>query len=304
MFEIIKPGTRIDFLSYTKYYFTVSIILTLIGVAVIMTKGFNYGIDFAGGTVIQAEFEQEPNLDDVRKAMNEIGMGEAVIQNFGDAHDVLIRIEKSERQLDEVSNDIKNTLVQTFSDGKVDIVRVEQVGPQVGEQLKTKAIYAVIYALIGMLIYIALRFKLVFAVGAVVSLFHDVIITLGIFSLMGKEINLTIVAALLTIVGYSINDTVIIFDRVREKMKTEADSSMSLKTVLNISLNETLSRTVLTSGTTLLAVLALFIFGGEVIHGFALALLVGIGFGTYSSICVAAALVYVIMNKKEAKAIA
>jgi preprotein translocase subunit SecF len=131
-----------------------------------------------------------------------------------------------------------------------------------------------------------------------------VIITLGIFSLMGKEINLTIVAALLTIVGYSINDTVIVFDRVREKMKTEADSSMSLKTVLNISLNETLSRTVLTSGTTLLAVLALFIFGGEVIHGFALALLVGIGFGTYSSICVAAALVYVIMNKKEAKAIA
>lgn len=304
MFEIIKPGTKIDFLSYTKYYFTASIILTVICFGILLSKGFNYGIDFAGGTVIQAHFEKDPNLDEIRKAISNAGIGDAIIQNFGDGDDVLIRLEKLDKELDVISKNVQNALIQTFKDEKVEIVRIEQVGPQVGEQLKSKAFYAVIYALIGMLIYIAVRFRPIYAVGAVAALAHDVIITLGVLSITGREIDLTIVAAILTIVGYSINDTVIVFDRVRENLKAEGGSSLSVKDILNRSLNETLTRTVITSGTTLFAVIALYFLGGEVINGFAFTLLIGIGFGTYSSVCVAAAIVYILMTRKATGAVA
>ncbi|WP_022851755.1 protein translocase subunit SecF [Limisalsivibrio acetivorans] len=302
MLEIVKQGTRIDFLSKAKIFFAVSGALLVISLGLIFSKGFNYGIDFAGGTVIQASFENEPNLDEIRGSLGKLNLGDVVIQNFGNETDVLIRVERSSKELEEVSREIKNTLETNFKSNPFKIVRVEQVGPQVGEELKTKAGYAVLYALVGVLLYIAFRFQLNFSLGAVLAIFHDVIITLGIFSLMGREINLPIIAALLTIVGYSLNDTIVVFDRIRENMRGEDAEKMNLKDLMNKSLNETLSRTVLTSLTTLVAVLSLYLFGGAVINGFAFALLIGVIVGTYSSIGIASAFVYTIKTKKEAAA--
>jgi preprotein translocase subunit SecF len=247
------------------------------------------------------QFETAPNVDDIRKTMDELKLGEVVIQNFGAPEEILIRVEKNEGDLNKVANNIKESLSTTFPENKFIVERVEQVGPQVGSELKSKATYAVIYSLIGVLIYIAFRFQLAFAVGAVLALTHDVIITLGIFSLAGKEISLTIIAALLTIVGYSLNDTIVVFDRIRENMK-ETKGQVGFKAIINRSINETLSRTILTSGTTLLAVASLYIFGGAVINGFAFALLIGIIVGTYSSIGIASAFVYLLAKKKQLKA--
>lgn len=297
MIEIIKSTIEIDFLSKAKVFTLISGILCLLSVGIILTKGFNYGIDFAGGTIIQAKFEKDPNLDTLRKTLNQLDLGDVVIQNFGDDKEVLIRVEKSTRKLTEVSKEIKNQLLTSFSDNKFIIERVEQVGPKVGKDLKGKAIMAIIYALVGILIYVSLRFEFIFSVGAVLALSHDIIITMGIFSLLGKEINLPIIAAALTVVGYSLNDTIVVFDRIREKLKAGTDN-LTLKEIMNKSLNETLSRTILTSLTTLVAVVSLYIFGGEVINGFALALLIGVLVGTYSSIGVASSLVYSIKNKK------
>jgi preprotein translocase subunit SecF len=298
MFELIKQGTKFDFMSKARIFFMVSGIVVLVSLGVIFSKGFNFGIDFAGGTVIQMQFETAPDIDSIRKTMDGLKIGEVVIQNFGAPEEVLIRVEKTESDLNEVANTIKNTLSASMPDNKFIVERVEQVGPQVGSELKNKATYAVIYALIGVLIYIAFRFQLIFALGAVAALIHDVVITLGIFSLAGKEISLTIIAAVLTVVGYSLNDTIVIFDRIRENMN-EDKTGMGFKTLINKSINETLSRTVLTSFTTLLAVASLYIFGGAVINGFAFALLVGIAVGTYSSIAIASALVYLIGKNKS-----
>lgn len=298
MFELIKQGTKFDFMSKARIFFMVSGIVVLVSLGVIFSKGFNFGIDFAGGTVIQMQFETAPDIDSIRKTMDGLKIGEVVIQNFGAPEEVLIRVEKTESDLNEVENTIKNTLSASMPDNKFIVERVEQVGPQVGSELKNKATYAVIYALIGVLIYIAFRFQLIFALGAVAALIHDVVITLGIFSLAGKEISLTIIAAVLTVVGYSLNDTIVIFDRIRENMN-EDKTGMGFKTLINKSINETLSRTVLTSFTTLLAVASLYIFGGAVINGFAFALLVGIAVGTYSSIAIASALVYLIGKNKS-----
>jgi len=297
MFELIKQGTRIDFMSKTKIFFLISGLIFLLSVGMVTTKGFNFGIDFAGGTIIQMKFEKAPNVDDIRKAMDKLKIGEVVIQNFGAEEEILVRVEKNEGDLNKVANTIKGSIQSAFPDNKFIVERVEQVGPQVGSELKSKATYAVIYSLIGVLVYIAFRFQLIFAVGAVLAIFHDVVITLGVFSLSGKEISLTIIAALLTIVGYSLNDTIVVFDRIRENMK-ETKGQMSLKDIINKSLNETLSRTVLTSLTTLLAVGALYIFGGAVINGFAFALLLGVIIGTYSSIGIASAFVYMLSKKK------
>jgi preprotein translocase subunit SecF len=303
MFQIIKPGTKIPFLAATKYYLAFSVALLVICAAIISVKGFQYGIDFAGGTVIQAKFNNKVELDQVRTAISQAGAGDAIIQNFGDdGNDILIRIEQSEKELDDISREIQSSLHQSFQDNKVEIVRIEQVGPQVGDQLKAKAIYAIIYALIGMLIYIAFRFRFIYAIGAVASLALNVVFLLGVFSALGKEIDLTIVAALLTVVGYQINDTIVVFDRLRENLGSQNYEGMSLREVLDASLNETLSRTVLTGGTTLFAVISLYIFGGEVINGFSFMLLLGLIFGTFASVCVAAAIVYAILDMKEKKA--
>ncbi|MGD9808150.1 MAG: protein translocase subunit SecF [Deferribacterales bacterium] len=301
MFELIKQGTRFDFMSKAKIFFIISGLVCVLSIGIVVTKGFNFGIDFAGGTIIQLQFETAPNVDDIRKTMDELKLGEVVIQNFGAPEEILIRVEKNEGDLNKVANNIKDSLTTTFPENKFIVERVEQVGPQVGSELKSKATYAVIYSLIGVLIYIAFRFQLAFAVGAVLALTHDVIITLGIFSLAGKEISLTIIAALLTIVGYSLNDTIVVFDRIRENMK-ETKGQVGFKAIINRSINETLSRTILTSGTTLLAVASLYIFGGAVINGFAFALLIGIIVGTYSSIGIASAFVYLLAKKKQLKA--
>lgn len=302
MFELIKQGTRIDFMSKTKIFFAVSAVLFVLSLGTVFSKGFNFGIDFAGGTIIQMKFDSAPDVDKIRDTMDSLKIGEVVIQNFGSENDILIRVEKSkEGDLNKVANTIKSSMASTFPDNKFIVERVEQVGPQVGSELKSKATYAVIYALIGVLVYVAFRFQLVFAFGAVLAIFHDVVITLGIFSLTGKEISLTIIAALLTIVGYSLNDTIVVFDRIRENMR-EAKGDASLKDTINKSLNETLSRTVLTSLTTLLAVGSLYIFGGAVINGFAFALLIGVVIGTYSSIGIASAFVYILSKNKKQEA--
>lgn len=301
MFELIKTGTKFDFMSKAKIFFIISGLVFALSVGMVVTKGFNFGIDFAGGTIIQMKFDTAPNVDDIRKTMDGLKLGEVVIQNFGAPEEILIRVEKNEGDLNKVANTIKESLTTSFPDNKFIVERVEQVGPQVGSELKSKATYAVLYSLIGVLVYIAFRFQLVFAVGAVMALFHDVVITLGIFSLSGKEISLTIIAALLTIVGYSLNDTIVVFDRIRENIK-ESKGTVGFKTIINKSINETLSRTILTSGTTLLAVGALYIFGGAVINGFAFALLIGVLIGTYSSIGIASAFVYLLSKKKQKEA--
>jgi len=299
MFEIIKQNTKIDFLSRAKIFFAISGIFVILSIVLIFTKGFNYGIDFAGGTLVQAKFEKAPELTKIRNAVGQ-EVGEVVIQNFGNDREVLIRVEKASGNLQEISDNIRLTLTDTFGTEAFDIVRVEQVGPQVGAQLKNKATLAIVYALIGILIYVSLRFEFTYSVAAVIAIFHDVLITLGIFSFLGMEINLPIVAAALTIVGYSLNDTIVVFDRIREKLKAASDKAV-LKDVMNKSINETLSRTLLTSGTTLLAVLSLYLFGGEVIKGFAFALLIGVIIGTYSSIGVATSMVFAYKQYKISK---
>jgi len=299
MFEIIKQNTKIDFLSRAKIFFAISGIFVILSIVLIFTKGFNYGIDFAGGTLVQAKFEKAPELTKIRNAVGQ-EVGEVVIQNFGNDREVLIRVEKASGNLQEISDNIRLTLTDTFGTEAFDIVRVEQVGPQVGAQLKNKATLAIVYALIGILIYVSLRFEFTYSVGAVIAIFHDVLITLGIFSFLGMEINLPIVAAALTIVGYSLNDTIVVFDRIREKLKAASDKAV-LKDIMNKSINETLSRTLLTSGTTLLAVLSLYLFGGEVIKGFAFALLIGVIIGTYSSIGVATSMVFAYKQYKISK---
>lgn len=274
--------------------------MVLLSLGTVATKGFNFGIDFAGGTIIQVKFEKAPNVDEIRATLDKLAIGEIVIQNFGSAEEVLVRVEKTEKDLNAVANTIKTSMADAMPDNKFIVERVEQVGPQVGSDLKNKATYAVIYALIGVLIYVAFRFQLMFAVGAVLAIFHDVILTLGIFSITGKEISLTIIAAVLTIVGYSLNDTIVVFDRIRENMK-EDKTDMNFKDLINKSLNETLSRTVLTSVTTLLAVGSLYLFGGAVINGFAFALLIGVVIGTYSSIGIASAFVYMLQKQRAKK---
>lgn len=298
MFELIKQGTQFDFMGKAKLFFLISGVLVLLSLGMIFTKGFNFGIDFAGGTIVQVKFEQAPDLNTIRKAMDELKIGETIIQNFGSPEEILIRVVKNDKELKSVSDSIQASLQENVKGNTFIVERVEQVGPQVGSELKKMAVYAILYSLIGILIYVAFRFQLVFSLGAVMALVHDVIITLGFFSLLGKEISISVVAAVLTLVGYSLNDTIVVFDRTRENMREDKAKSMNLKDVMNLSLNETLSRTILTSFLTLLTVVALYFFGGEVINGFAFTLLIGILVGTYSSIGIASALVYLIKKDK------
>ncbi len=297
MFELIKHGTKIDFMGKAYYFFAFSGLLIALSIAIMATKGFNYGIDFAGGSIIQVKFEKAPDLNTIRSVVDELKLGETIIQNFGTDEEVLIRVVKNDKDLKSVSDNIQIGLKEKMKDNKFEVERVEQVGPQVGKELKKMAVYAVLYSLIGILIYVAFRFQLIFSVAAVAALFHDVIITMGFFSLLGKEISISVVAAILTLVGYSLNDTIVVFDRIRETMKEDKEGKISLKDLMNLSINETLSRTIITSFLTLLTVIALYFFGGEVINGFAFALLIGIIIGTYSSIAVASAIVYTVKKK-------
>jgi preprotein translocase subunit SecF len=256
------------------------------GMVALFLNGLNQGIDFKGGTVVQIRTQEVVPLEEVREALRTVGLGDVVIQEYGSPRDLLIRTQAGD---EDVGVKIKGALIARFGAAGVEVERQEQVGPQVGADLRTQAMLAIVYALGMVVIYITIRFEFKYAVAAIIALIHDVALTVGAFAVTGLEVDLTVIAAILTIVGYSLNDTIVVFDRIRENHRENLQRPVT--DVINRSINETLSRTVLTSGTTLVVVIALFFLGGEVIHDFAFALLVGIAVGTYSSIFIASPVV-------------
>lgn len=288
--ELIKPNINLDFVGKRRMAVIFSAALILIGLVSLIVKGGpNYGIDFAGGTLVQVKFVEATTAKDIKAALKDLDMRGLTVQQFGDEpNEFLLRAQESSSKLEGLSQTIGGALDAVYGADQAEIRRVEMVGPQVGKDLRKKGLMAILYAMIGILIYVTWRFEFRFAVGAILALVHDVIITLGIFSLSGKEIDLPIIAAFLAIIGYSLNDTIIVYDRIRENQGKHG--KQGLEFLINRSINETLSRTLLTSGTTLMVVLALFIFGGGVIHNFAFALLIGVLIGTFSSVFVASPL--------------
>ncbi|PIQ97183.1 MAG: protein translocase subunit SecF [Nitrospinae bacterium CG11_big_fil_rev_8_21_14_0_20_56_8] len=283
--QLIKE-THVDFMGQSRLALSFSGLLILIGlISILMHGGLRYGVDFAGGTLVQLKFKIPPALDDVREGLKSLGLGDSSIQEFGSKNDILIRVQRSEEGLHSVGDEIRNGLGKNFNKEDIEVERVEMVGPKVGKDLRSKALLSILYAILGIVIYISWRFEFHYAIAAIIALVHDVLVTLGVFSLLNKEFDLVVVAAFLTIIGYSLNDTIVVFDRIRENLRRRGKKSLT--EIVNESINQTLSRTLLTSGTTLLVVLALFILGGEIIHDFAFALLVGIAIGTYSSIFIA-----------------
>ena len=285
--QFIRPDINIDFVGKRKLAMIFSWVLILIGMGTLVVRGPNYGIDFAGGTLVQVKFEKATSAGDIKDALKGVDLGSVIVQQFGDQtnNEFLIKTQSSSAELEGLSQKIKTALEKVYGSGKVDLRRAEMVGPQVGKDLRQKGLMALLWAMIGTLIYITWRFEFRFGVGAVIATVHDVLITLGAFAVFNREIDLTVIAAFLAIMGYSLNDTIIVCDRIRENMGKHAKDGLAA--IINRSVNETLSRTLLTSGTTLLVILSLFIFGGGVIHSFAFAMLVGVLIGTYSSIFVA-----------------
>ena len=283
--QILDKKTDFNFMSKRKIAAVFSIVLLLSSITSLLMQGLNFGIDFTGGTMIELSYKEEVKLESVRSTLEKNGYGDAIVQNFGSIHDVLIRLPILETEnMAELSNEIVATL-QSGNESKIDVRRVEFVGPQVGEELTEQGGLAMLYALIGILIYVSLRFEYRFAIGSVVALVHDVLLTLGFFSILQLEFDLTVLAAILAIIGYSLNDTIVVFDRIRETfLKMRKGTS---EVIVNRALNDTLSRTLMTSATTLLVVTSLFFFGGEVIHAFSIALMLGIVVGTYSSVYIA-----------------
>ncbi|MBT8763607.1 protein translocase subunit SecF [Desulfohalobiaceae bacterium Ax17] len=347
--QIIRPDTDIDFIGLRKWAFLLSGLLILVGVLSLIVKGGpKYGIDFAGGVIVQVKFDQSVDVKELKQALKEASLPSLVVQRFGDKEDneYLLRTSADKFSPEKIRSLVEENLKKNLPGKKFEIQRLEMVGPKVGADLRSKALEALFYAVLLIAIYISGRFeqrwmtagvmaaglalgvyvlklltmpmsvlivaamlitlglcwylKLNYALGAVLALIHDVFITVGIFSLLDKEFDLTIVAALLTIVGYSLNDTIIVFDRIRENLR--AKISPSLARTINVSINQTLSRTILTSGTTLIVVVCLFLFGGGVIHDFAFALLVGVLVGTYSSIYVASPILLGFKPKVEEEA--
>ncbi len=273
-------------IAFNKYYnkFNIfSISLVVISLFLLIFKGLNFGIDFKGGTLIELRSnDSKMNISSLRDNLNQMNLGDVSVKNFGNETDFLIKYEINNNK--NVIEEIKVNLEKSFGNN-FNFRRVENVGPKVSAELLKSGVIAISVALLLMLIYIWIRFEWQFSLGAIAALFHDVIVTLGLFSLLGLEINLSIIAAVLTIVGYSMNDTVVIFDRVRENLRKYSD--IKIFELTNISINETLSRTLITSITTLLALLSIFFFGGEILKGFSLAMIFGVIFGTYSSIYIA-----------------
>ena len=275
---------NIKFNKFYKQFNYLSLLLILASLLLLLFKGLNFGVDFKGGTLIEIRSDKETsNISLIRDSFNQMNLGDVSVKNFGNENDYIVKFEKQNSNDPKFIVNIKKKL--TNSIGYVEFRRVENVGPKVSAELLKSGIIAIALSLAAMLLYIWIRFEWQFSLGAILALFHDVIITLGIFSLFSLEINLSIVAAVLTIVGYSMNDTVVIFDRVRENLKKYAD--IKIFELTNISINETLSRTVITSVTTLLALLSIYLFGGEILKGFSLAMILGVIFGTYSSIYIA-----------------
>ncbi len=343
--EIIKPDVNINFIRLRPFALTLSGILIILGLISLLIKGGpRYGIDFAGGTIIQVKFNKSVKADEIRAVLKKLNIQDATVQRFGpvENHEYLIRTKTTSGSLQRAAARLKKELETKLGKGTVIIRRVEMVGPKVGKDLREKALLALFYAILAIGIYISGRFEmkwgtsavmagillgvvyifslfkiplsflvivafvatlalyvvlnLRFALGAVIALIHDVFITVGVFSLLNKEIDLLIVAALLTIMGYSLNDTIVVFDRIRENMRKHGRENFLA--LVNRSINETLSRTILTSGTTLLALLSLYLLGGAVIHNFAFALLIGITVGTYSSIFIASPILTILEGKQ------
>ena len=276
---------QIPFNKYYKIFNLSSLFLILLSILFLLFKGLNYGVDFKGGTLIELRTtDKNITISDLRKSFNKMNLGDVSVKKFGTQNDFIIKYEKKSNDKKTTIKNIKNELSKSIGNS-FEFRRVESVGPKVSSELLKSGIIAIILSLSAMLIYIWIRFEWQFSLGAILAIFHDVIITLGIFSLFSLEINLSIVAAVLTIVGYSMNDTVVIYDRVRENLKKFAD--IKIFDLTNISINETLSRTIITSATTLLALVSIYIFGGEILKGFSLAMILGVLFGTYSSIYIA-----------------
>ena len=274
----------IKFNKFYTHFNIISLILVILSLILLTFKGLNYGIDFKGGTLIELRSsDNNINVSNLRDNLNQMDLGDVSVKKFGNDQDYLIKFE-NKNDSKNVIEEIRSNLDKSFGNN-FDFRRVENVGPKVSAELLKSGVIAISVSLALMLIYIWIRFEWQFSLGAIIALFHDVIITLGLFSLLSLEINLSIIAAILTIVGYSMNDTVVIFDRVRENLRKYSD--IKIFELTNISINETLSRTIITSATTLLALLAIYFFGGEILKGFSLAMILGVVFGTYSSIYIA-----------------
>ena len=295
---------NINFVSKFKKANYISIFLFLLSILFIVFKGLNYGIDFKGGTLIELRAEKNIDISLIRDSLKTMGLGDINVKKFGQEGDFLIKVEQKKSNNSDLIPQIKKKLSDNLN-SDIDFRRVENVGPKVSAELLESSVIAISLALTAMLFYIWIRFEWQFSVGSIIALFHDVTITLGIFSLLSLEINLSIIAAVLTIVGYSMNDTVVIYDRIRENLFKY--TKISISDVSNLSINETLSRTIITSVTTLLALLSIFILGGEILRGFSFAMILGVIIGTYSSIFVASPILkffkvsYKTLEKEEEK---
>ena len=294
--KLVKTGTDIKFMKIKRLTLLISSFLFLLSLISIFTKGLNLGIDFTGGSLIEVRFEEKISLNNLRSEMNNLDLGEIQLQTIGEENDVVIRVQDKNNDAITQTKTIE-VIKNSLKDKSVDYRRTEFVGPKVGGELVNAGIIAVIFSLIGILFYIWLRFQWNFAIGAIIALIHDVILTLGFFSVLQLEFNLATVAAVLTIAGYSINDTVVIYDRIRETMRKY--KQITFDEIINLALNGTLSRTLMTSLTTLLALTALFIFGGVLISSFIIALIWGVFIGTYSSLYVASPLLIFLKTDKR-----
>ena len=295
--QILNKVTTIDFIGLRFIAVVFSVMLLIACAYSLITKGLNYGIDFTGGTKVELTYQSDVDINDLRQALSASNYGDAVVQNFGTTKDILIRVPLSENNSSsQVSTNIVNLLSAQTTE-KIEVRSVEFVGPQFGQELFEKGILALLYALIGVMIYVAFRFEWKFSLGSVAALVHDVIITVGLFSLLNLEFTLPVLAALLAVIGYSLNDTIVVFDRIRENFRKLRETNTT--DTMNISINQTLPRTILTSLTTLLVLFALYSYGGEALSGFAATLIIGVLIGTYSSIFVASPTVLALGAKPE-----
>jgi preprotein translocase subunit SecF len=285
--ELIKPGLKIPFTRYRKIAIIVSTVVNLAVLTLLFTKGPNLGVDFAGGTMVQLKFQQNVTIPDVRQAFEKMDLGGSVIQDFGQpgSNEYLVRLDQTSVEIGALGEQIKKVLTDQFGADQFEVRRIESVGPKIGQDLRQRGALSVIVATIMMGIYIWFRFDFRFGIGAVIALVHDVLVAVGALMLANYEFDLTIIAALLTIVGFSVNDTVVICDRIRENMRKIKREN--LEAIINISINETLSRTILTTGTALLVLVSLYLLGGAVIRPFAFTLLVGFISGVYSTVFIA-----------------
>jgi preprotein translocase subunit SecF len=283
--QFLQGKSTIDFMSKRKLALALSLLLIIASIGSLFAKGLNFGIDFTGGYLIEVGYDSEVDIGPIRTALAENGFNDAQVQHFGTSKDILVRIAPRADVNKAGLSDKILSILKKDSAQNIEMRRVEFVGPQVGEELRDQGGLAMLVALGGILLYVSFRFQFKSAVGAILALVHDVIITVGVFSITQMDFDLTVLAALLAVIGYSLNDTVVVLDRIRETFRSVRKRSP--KEILNLSINQTLSRTLMTSLTTLLVLSALFIFGGEVIHGFAFALIVGVIVGTYSSVYVA-----------------